>query len=555
MRRFLPSRRFVPAFAPHLWSGALVLLVAACGGGEAGPSANEALGVLATVDSAVELPQAATDLLPDDAFVVLRIESLDAFNGLSQDFRDLDGIHRTPVHVLKDLAGLGMTVGDHRDVDHAAPALLAVSFPKGGLVPAVTAILPQNKAGGYRAVALGEAKAGPATGRCALAAGMPGGVFSLRVDAQAALKVYRPFLEMTMQQVLQMASAMGARQTGGMDVQAIMAMYVDMARQLFDSAETLEVAVGRHDDAVALIVRLDVLADSMLAGQASAAAPLADFAGFADPEAAVSFVYGMGEVASMSEGFLSRMAATYPAGMRDAMADVMAMSERFRPLMGNAGAGNFDLDGGMRYSMTFGPADAPAYVAAYDAMLEDADALATVGMHLNHRESVADDSGTLHRYQYDFDLDVLMEQLGTLPTPGLDQSALFSEQMEIVLLPFATRLGILSGPQTVGADRIARMRAQLAAPPAVPAAYQPYLEWVGPTTPAGVMRLDMARLIGQFLGGSGFAEMFPDEGEAFRKLGRERLPLTLFFAVENQAYRGGMTLDMADLGRVVEVMQ
>ena len=514
-------------------------------------------------------------LVPEDAFFVLRITSLDEaqamLRSLSRAFapdEDAEAIDvRELVAILAPALDPALVAGDR-------PLAVAFSLDASMQQPLATAILPIQDIEAYKASLPEPGAEGPAPSVRgsyvahsqapdyqpaaevpAIALGAPAGTLAASVDLESLIEAFRPMVEMGLDQVEQMMD-MQTLPAAGVDPAEIFALYIDGLRAMLDSAERLDLSLAAPRGEVDLAWRLSVAEGSPMAALALAGATsVRDTAKLADGSAPMVMLFGldMSKTTGLFQSFLDTMVDAYPEPLREDLRRYMDAQKELYPLLGSSMAISGTLDAqGMRFAYYLKPTSPETFVAKYREAIEQ---VGSTSMGIQLTDPVQKEVEGLQVTQMSFKVDVakLTEAAGVAAADP-EQAEMMRGLLERMYPPEGLHMSLAARGEhaviVLGDDAfLARALRRLAvggSPP--PADLARALERVGTAHPSFVMRFDIGTLI------SGMGELFtPMLGSGgLPDVSGLSAPLTLYVGVEGRRWHGGFSADAARLGALIQ---
>jgi hypothetical protein len=313
---------------------------------------------------ALSVPAAAqTDdvarILPADAAVLVRLESGQSWNDLAHALAPLVGEGAAGFDMQKTLDGMASDEADPATLprlDPARPLFLAVTFDPGS-GPGLTFAVPVSNGqpfrihetfgttkstvvGNYAAITtLPEFVPSP-TPNVHLAALRPG-LVSVRVDLGALIATFRPLIEMGLAQA---EAALDELPSEGMsfDFEPMMEAYLDAARDLLDSARTLDLALERSGEELSFRGDYTEAAERMPAGARADVGPML---GLLDPTSPVQVAFNGTWTDSLElfGDFVDAALDVYPEPLRSDMGRLLDQQRALGPLLAPGMVASFDL--------------------------------------------------------------------------------------------------------------------------------------------------------------------------------------------------------------------
>ncbi|MSR62799.1 MAG: hypothetical protein EXS08_10190 [Planctomycetes bacterium] len=291
----------------------------------------------------------AARLVPPSTNVLVRLESLRAWNELVRGFAPLGGAALANYDLQQYLDSMGWDPS--REAPAANPTLdaaralyLAVQLnPMAGtLIAPVESSAPFHfhpeffggreqsvHLGSYTGVSMIPEYAANAAPSPLLAQLRPG-LASAHVDLAALIATFRPVIDMGLRQAEMRLDQLPNNQ--GMDLQALMELYLGMARSMLDSAQAFDLALEREGDELAL--RFDYLESvERLPGARTAA--VTGLLGAVDPDSSVQAAYNgsWAELLGWLDDFSEVVFDAYPEPLRGDLQRMADLQRELAPLL------------------------------------------------------------------------------------------------------------------------------------------------------------------------------------------------------------------------------
>jgi len=283
----------------------------------------------------------AAALVPADATVLVRFESLARLADLAAAFAELvpGGVTPAAAEFLPMLQYPGAPAA----VDPAQPLYLAVSFSPEQPAPGMAWIVPLapgaahgidntegvlslHQEGAYLAVHARPGLARPAA-PSALVAALEPGVVSVHVDLARLVEMFRPLIDMGLRQGEMELASLPQDESVPFDMEGMYEWFFDKASETVDSAQSLDLALGRAGSLLELRGRYRVKEGSPQVFRPVSTVPLATLAGHLDPQHPLQIV-----ASGTWNDFLRPMADVldvalemYPEPLRSDLEQVLAL--------------------------------------------------------------------------------------------------------------------------------------------------------------------------------------------------------------------------------------
>jgi general secretion pathway protein G len=509
-------------------------------------------------------------LLPDDAVLLVRLESVDALLELVNRFGAASG---APAFTASELLSDLNLSGDTEQVDSGRPLWFSMTLSQAS-VPAMTMVLPARDA-----QALAASLEASEQGKSVAAGGYVGfssaadytlaaepsslpsklrpGLISLHLDLAELIEVYRPFIETGLDSAETMVDEF-APPTGGPDMAPVVEAYVDLAWDLVDSADQLDLALARNGPLLELQGSLSTLEGSPLAGWGSGPPiELPLWPAQIDPNATISmasagnWAHIMQRMKPMTEVSLGM----YPEGMRQLLRECLSASEAMYALMGPSFA-SFDFGpGGMRGGYIVNcekPAELLGLVTALMGKMPSGEE--SLGISFSAPEPVTIDKLQAQRFHLEIDPAALarasMEQpLAEVDVEEFQQSMaqLWGEHgLDLTLATHSKSVAIAFGGDEAFVRSVLVERGEASS---LPPELQRALSAVKGANTAAVYRFDLGRMFEQ-IGELERAMGVPSTG--ISEMPDSSLPLCAWGTVRGPVWSSGVAVDLDSLVAFVE---
>jgi len=321
-----------------------------------------ALAALALASAPALAQDEAARLVPADAAVLVRFESVEGVLALVHAF---DSLQEAPVPLDANLllSGLGV-LGDVSAVDAKHPLYFALSFDAKSMGPMQTwvvpttdpvaylkpvselgALMPSASLGSYVGLSQNPGYAAAAA-PSALATRLAPGLVSAHVDLGALMTLFGPMIQMGLTQAEQMIDTMPVDPNVPIDVQPMMESYFAGLRVALDSAQGLDFAIERAGDHLGFSSAFTARAGSALDGwESPERIDLAALSGLVDPKSSGQMVLAVDWQAFMKRfgSFLDAAIDMYPAALADDLDRMLTAQEEVMALLQPGLAVDFDI--------------------------------------------------------------------------------------------------------------------------------------------------------------------------------------------------------------------
>lgn len=534
-----------------------------------------------------EAETAIARLVPADALCIIQVPSLDALaTAIRSVMRAVSPENQEAPEIDALLSGILMIPGDIALIDHKKPLAMCFSLDPEVFEPVPTFILPVTSLDAYlkslpqpddtpsadgmpkppapaKPVSLNGyvgvtelAKYAAAEAPRSLAASLPPGVVSTRIDLERLFEITRPMIEPMLEQGQEAMAAASGAAVPGMDTSALAKSYMDGFRTFMDSAETLDIAAAMQGDRVDLSLAFTALEKSALAEFGSKEKTAVEsLAKYLDPEASFSMLLGMDMASIMKklEPLIGSTMALYPEPMRASFTASMASFTELYPLFGSGLALNFDFGAaGMRGACYFQPKDAKALLEQYTKCFKE---LKMPGVDMQGPEPITVDGIALSQFHVTVDAKAMTDMAGDKADPAM--SAQLDTMMKKIYgekgLRIAYGMHDSRMVQVVGGDDAYLKRALAALKDGgrkISGDLEPRVQQISSMNPCFLWRVDVARFFTEVMQlGLGAP---PEEKTGDKAKPAPAAPMTFYGGVDGRVWRGGATWDLA---RVASAMK
>ena len=526
------------------------------------------LALLALVPLSFQAPAVddAASLVPADAALLVRIESLNGLAELAQAFSELEP-GQEPPSAAELLAGFAYP-GPAANVDAARPLFLALSFRPDSPAPGLTWIvaaasgstlaldnsesaLTLHTQGDYTAITNQPGAPRPSAAS-PLVAALPPGLVALHVDLAGLIQRFRPLIDMGLREAeLQMAN-MPQQASMPFDMEGLFEWYFDRAHEIVDSAEALELGLAHDGRTLALRGTYRVKAGSPQVFAPLETTALAPFAGLIDPDAPLQMASNgrwtdlLAPMSGMMEVALEMYPEPFRSDMERALDLQRALADTYLP--GFAMGADFTTEG-VRMSYVLRAKDPARVLASFEEMFrffDREDGLMSVGAA--ERLLVEGLEGRV------FPLEIKPENMAKLfSTLGGDplvaeEASRAAQQAVETLYGRNLRCGIAARGELVAMvlgnnDSVLRAELERLVRPALPAAEMLALSDELPPGAFGLAyRFDFGRTMARMMTAmQGFPNL------PFGVWPEQPFSLDMWAAALEREYSGGMRLDLDEL--------
>ncbi len=386
----------------------------------------------------------------------------------------------------------------------------------------------------------------------AIAMGLPAGEVVARIDVKRIVDRFRPYIEMGLGQIEQMAAGMPPQATSGMDVGPLMKTYADGIRSVIDSGQTLDVAVRLDGNRLEIASALTTLEKSTLADFGSKEKTDARaMARFVDSGAACAMVVGVDQAMLMKrfKPMIDTVFAMYPEPLRSGFQKMRASFDDLAAQMGSGMSISGDLgDGGLRYTCYIRPKDPAKLLAIYKTMLTS-----TPGMTCEELKDGNIAGVPVTRWRVRVDAQAFLDAQGKAGTA--ESKTQLKNMMEKLYgkdgltLTMATHgevtAIVIGGDEAYLGGALARLSASGKATPSIARG----LDQVGDLNPCFVMSYDIGKLmhsVQELMGGSmpGMPHDMPNVSAS----------VAVSAGIDGRVWRGAMSTDLSELGNAVHAI-
>lgn len=385
--------------------------------------------------------------------------------------------------------------------------------------------------------------------------GLPSGVLAARVDLARVIAIYRPMIDMGLDQAQNMMSTAAAAQSpSAIDVEAMTDLYIDGARSFLDSAQRLDLAFDVAGSRLDISPSLTVAEKSDMDNWgADGPTGIEQAGGWVDPNASFAMLLGLDfqKMLVRAKPFFDAVIEMYPKPMRGLMAGYMEHNGAIAKLLGKSHAVSGDLGAdGLRFTYYLAATDPSALIAEYERMLKTPGAEGA-GVTIEGPEE-ADVAGVhAKRYHVKISAETMSAFGGVGGTgPGAEATNKMIERlygkdgMSITLAPGKDRVAmVIGGDDAFVNAAIARLSK---APPATAPALAAAVSRIAKDNPCMVLRINVSPLMSVFESMSGSAT-----GQASSVVWP---PLMLDFraGIAGRVWEGGFSCDVNELGQFVK---
>jgi general secretion pathway protein G len=540
-----------------VWFAALLALATA-------PSASPSLLAQTTPAASLQDSDAeALKLLPKDAEVIVRLESMDKLLALVNRFGAAGGAPSFNAEQLVEDLGLPVFF---QQIETGRPVWFAFAASPKSPAGAFTYVLPTRDPQAFIAGLELEdegLKALPAGGYVGLtnaseyslatepsqpAAKLRPGLLSAHANLATLIETYRQFIEMGLESWESAMDQMPASE-GGPDMQPMFEAYTDLARDLIDSADGLDLALAENGPSLELAGSLSTLEGSPMAGWgAGTPVEIPPWPAQIDPNATLSMA-SAGDWALLMQRMkplTEASVAMYPESMRGFMNECLASSQAIYSLMGPSFA-SFDLgEGGMRagyVSVSEKPAELMHLVTSLMSKIPQGDE--SIGISCSAPAPVSIDKLQAQRFRVKIDAESLAKAWGDAQVvqPAVAE---LEESMARIWGKDGLDLTIATQPKSVavalgGDEEFVRSVLVEHGPATVPPDLQRALAAVKGSNTAFIYRFDLGRLMQQM------SELMPSEAAPFSLLSMGSLPMCTWGSIRGRVWSSGVSVDMESL--------
>lgn len=528
---------------------------------------------LALLAFLAQTPSNPAALVPADATLLVRFESLQRLADLAAAFAELSpGGTPSAGEFLPMLQYPGAAAA----VDPAQPVFVSVSFspelPAPGLawiVPLLPGaahgidntegVLSLHQEGAYLAVHARPGVARPAA-PSALVAALEPGIVSVHVDLARLVELFRPLIDMGLRQGEMELANLPQDESMPFDVEAMSEWFFDKAHETIDSAEALDLALGRAGSLLELRGRYRVKAGSPQVFGPVTTVPLASLAGHLDPTHPLQLVASgtWNDFLNPMGDLMDAMLEVYPEPFASDFARMFELQRALDDALLPGIAASVDLGTEGAHIVYVLRAKDPARVlAGVEEMvraMDDGQGMLIVGAA--ERLSVEGFEGRVMPFE------LRPEALQAFAAAGAGNPAAEPEQVAMMQDLFATlygrnlRLALAARGEhvvIVVANNDSFVRNDLArlAKPALPAAKVLDLADQVPAGALGaVYHLDFGRLMARMMAASDGVFGVP-----IPRLFEQEFSLDTWGGARERDYVGGMRMDLAELIAFVRSME
>jgi len=381
--------------------------------------------------------RAIAALVPGDAVVFVRLLSIDDLVDTARTSATPFGVPTELIGAEPMLARLGPMGGDTTYVDKKRPIAFALVAPR-AVQPTPLVFVPVTDAakyvaslqgsgmqtftdGGYVVLPLAGKYEKPAQ-PSALAANLPAELVVARVDVAKAAQNLGTVIGAGLTAFKAMLSQVD-QGNAGVDGAAVADLYIEAAKALLASGQSLELAADAPHGKLAVSARMQMKSGSDLDGWGSAPVDLASFAGKLSPRSAANVVMVADWKALWPrfESMLDAIYDLYPPQGRAAMREMMHGYRELYEAMGPVLVADVDIDGkglGMTVHMT--PAAAESMFSLFATMARSPQ-LATFGAEFVPGESGEVDGARFQDHRLRLDFVKFASAISAVPVPDSER--------------------------------------------------------------------------------------------------------------------------------------
>jgi hypothetical protein len=509
----------------------------------------------------------AASLVPADAAILVRVESLTGMAELARAFASLG--EEEPPTAAEILAGYSYP-GPAANVDPARPLYLAVAFAPTQPAPDLTWIVPAvsgtplgldnsddaytlHTAGDYTSITSRPGVARP-NAPSPLVAALPPGLVAVHLDLATLIERFRPLIDMGLRQAETSLDSLPTDPSMPFDPSEIFAWYFGVARDILASAEALDIALARDVEALMLRGRYRVKPGSPQEFARVETVALVPLLGLVDPGASMQMATSGSwkDMLDMSADLVETAVGLYPEPIRSDLERVLTLQEALGEalLPGVAMGGDFTTEG-VRLCYVLRASDPERVLVGIEEMMrafDHGDGLAVVGPA--ERLVLAGFEGRVMPFEIRREAFVkMLAMVGEEPDQKVEQmiATIYGRNLRVALAARGEFVAVAMGNN----DSVLRADIERLAHPALPSPKMLTLcDEIPPGAFALIQHLDFGRALGRFFeamrGVMDFPlPVFPERDFSFDFWGS---------ALERE-YTGGVRMDLAELLGFVGAMQ
>lgn len=317
---------------------------------------------LATVLLQAPAPDAAASLVPSDATILVRVESLAELADLARAFAIPDDYEPpTPAELLASCAYPGPAA----NVDPTRPVYVAVGFAPDQPAPGLTWIVPAasgvalaldnsdgaytlHTAGDYTSITSRPGVARPSA-PSPLVTALPPGLVAVHVDLATLIERFRPLIDMGLRQGETALDSLPSDPSLPIDPSEMFEWYFEFARDCLASAEALDLALGRAGDELTLRGRYRVKAESPQVFARFETVAFSPLASLVDPEAPIQMLVNGSwkDMLATVADLVETSVGMYPEPLRSDLERSLTLQESLADVLlpGIAMASDFTTEG------------------------------------------------------------------------------------------------------------------------------------------------------------------------------------------------------------------
>jgi hypothetical protein len=507
-------------------------------------------------------PDEAASLVPADAAILVRVESLAGMAELVNAFAEVGQDEPVvPARILGDLP----YPGPAENVDPTRPVYLAISFAPDQPAPGMTWIVPARSgtplgldnsdgaftlhvAGDYTSITSRPGVARPSAPSLLVAALRPG-LVAVHLDLATLIERFRPLIDMGLRQAETGLDSLPTDPSVPFDPSEMFEWYFGFARECLASAEALELALGRAGETLTLRGRYRVKAGSPQEFARVETVALAPLAGLVDPEAPMQMAVNGSwkDMLSTVSDLMETAVGMYPEPFRTDLERVLTLQESLADVLlpGIAMASDFTTEG-VRLCYVLRARDPERALAGIEEMMrafDHGDGFAAVGPA--ERLVLAGFEGRVLPLEFRREAFAKFLALGQEPEAGLDQEV---EEMMTTLYGRNLRLALATRGEFVAValgnnDSVLRADLERLAHPALAA---PKMLSLADELPPGafgfVQHIDLGRTLGRMMAATRGVMALP-----FGVFPERDFALDFWGSALEREYTGGVRMDLAEL--------
>ena len=512
----------------------------------------------------------ALKLLPKDAVVVVRLESIDKLLALVNRFGAAGGAPSFDAEQLVEDLGLP---DFFKQIETNRPVWFAFAASSRSPAGAFTYVTPARDPQAFIAdlelegeglnalpsgayVGLTNAREyALASEPSPLASKMRPGLISVHANLGSLIETYREFIDTGIEAWEAQMDQMPVDEAAP-DMRPMFEAYTDLASDFIDSADELDLVLAETGTALELAASLSTLEGSTMAGWgAGPVIEIPPWPAQIDPNATLSMASAGNWALLMQrmKPLTDVSVAMYPESMRGFMRECLASSEAIYALMGPSFA-CFDLgEGGMRagyVSVSEKPAELASLVTSLINKIPKGEE--GFGITFSAPEQVSVDKVQAQRFHLSIDAEALTRASWD-PDAVQPAAAELQESLSRLWGKDGLDVTLATNPKSVavalgGDEQYVKSVLVERGPATLPPDLQRALAAVKGSNTAAIYRFDLGRMMQQM------SELMPSEAADFSLLSMGSLPMCTWGSIRGRVWSSGVSVEMESLLALVKAM-